>query len=52
MTLHDLFFYGYQLFGTIFVLGVASVVLETADDDDDDQDGGILQPCYITNPTR
>ena len=52
MTLHDLLYYGYQLFGTIFVLGVASMVLETADDDDDDQDGGILQPCYITNPTR
>ena len=49
MTLHDIFFYGYQLFGTMFALGVASIVLADQDDDDDDQDGGILQPCYATN---
>jgi len=48
MNLHDLFFYGYQLFGTMFVLGVATIVLESGDDDDDDRDGGILQPCYST----
>lgn len=50
MSLHDFFFYGYQVFATAFVLGVASIVLgEVEDDDDDDQDGGILQPCYVTN---
>jgi hypothetical protein len=48
MNLHDFFFYGYQIFGTMFVLGVATIVLETGDDDDDDRDGGILQPCYST----
>lgn len=32
-----------------FVLGVASVILDADDSDDDDQDGGILQPCYVTN---
>ena len=49
MNLHDFFYYGYQLFGTFFVLGVASAILNAQDDDDDDRDGGILQPCYVTN---
>ena len=50
MTLYDFIYYGAQAFTTFFVLGVASIVLELAeDDDDDDQDGGILQPCYVRN---
>ncbi len=49
MTLHDFLWYGFQTFATFFVLGVASIVFETENDDDDDQDGGILQPCYVTN---
>ena len=39
--------FGAKFFTTFFVLGVASVILDA--DDDDDQDGGILQPCYVTN---
>lgn len=46
--IYDFLYYGAQFFSTFFVLGVASIVLE-ADDDDDDQDGGILQPAYVTN---
>ena len=49
MTLHDFFLFGAKLFSTLFVLGVASVILEQVDDDDDDQGGGILQPVYVTN---
>lgn len=49
MSLHDFFFYGYQIFATMFVLGIASIILEENDDDDDDQGGGTLQPCYVTN---
>ena len=26
-----------------------ALLLEQEDNDDDDQDGGILQPCYVTN---
>jgi len=48
MTLHQFLYLGFQVFSTFFVLGVASIVLELQDDDDDDQDGGILQPCYVT----
>ena len=48
MTLHQFLYLGFQVFATFFVLGVASIVLEPQDDDDDDQDGGILQPCYVT----
>ena len=48
MTLLQFLWIGFQLFATFFVLGVASIILETEDDDsDDDQDGGILQPCYV-----
>ena len=46
MSLHDFFFYGYQVFATFFVLGVASAILDEGDDDDD-QGGGILQPAYV-----
>ena len=46
MSLHDFFLYGYQIFATFFVLGVASVILDEGDDDDD-QGGGILQPAYV-----
>lgn len=46
--IYSFLYYGAQFFTTMFVLGVASVLFET-DDDDDDQDGGILQPCYVTN---
>jgi hypothetical protein len=46
MTLHDFLLFGAQCFSTLFILGVATVVLEI-DDDDDDRDGGILQPCYV-----
>ena len=46
--IYDFLLFGAKFFTTFFVLGVASVILE-ADDDDDDQDGGILQPCYVTN---
>jgi hypothetical protein len=48
MTLHQFLYLGFQVFSTFFVLGVASILLETEDDDDDDRDGGILQPCYVT----
>ena len=45
MTLHQFLLIGYQLFATAFVLGVATIILDTEDeDDDDDRDGGILQP--------
>ena len=41
------------LFQVIFysvIAGAYVAVLElNQDDDDDDQDGGILQPCYVTN---
>ena len=46
MTHYDFFYFGAQCFTTLFVLGVASAILEPGDDDDDDRDGGILQPCY------
>lgn len=49
MNLHDFLVLGAKLFSTFFVLGVASVILEPLDDDDDDQDGGILQPVYVSN---
>lgn len=49
MTLYDFIYYGAQTFTTLFVLGVTAVILESSEDDDDDQDGGILQPCYVTN---
>ena len=48
MNLYEFLWLGFQTFSTFFVLGVASVVF-SQDDDDDDQDGGILQPCYVTN---
>lgn len=48
MTLHQFLYLGFQVFSTFFVLGVASILLETEDDDDNDRDGGILQPCYVT----
>ena len=48
MTLHQFLYLGFQVFSTFFVLGVASILLETEDDDDDDRDGGILQPCHVT----
>ena len=48
MTLHQFLYLGFQVFSTFFVLGVASIILETEDDDDDDRDGGILQPAYAT----
>lgn len=41
--------FGAKFFTTFFVLGVASVILDADDSDDDDSDGGILQPCYVTN---
>lgn len=48
MSLYHFLLYGAEFFATFFVLGVASIILETDDDDsDDDQDGGILQPCYV-----
>lgn len=49
MTLHQFLLIGYQLFATFFVLGVASIILDTEDEDDDnDMDGGILQPVRVT----
>jgi hypothetical protein len=47
MTLHQFLYLGFQVFSTFFVLGVASILLETEDDDDDPR-GGILQPCHVT----
>ncbi len=48
MTLHQFLLIGYQLFATCFVLGVATIILETEEDgDDDDSDGGILQPVRV-----
>ena len=49
MTFYDFLLLGAKLFSTLFVLGLAAIVLELTDDDDDDQDGGILQPVYVTN---
>ena len=46
MTLHQFLFIGYQLFATVFVLGVATVILDT-EDDDDDPSGGILEPIRV-----
>lgn len=41
---------GAKTFTTFFLLGVGSIVIdEMFADDDDNQDGGILQPCYVTN---
>ncbi|WVP99930.1 hypothetical protein [Synechococcus phage MA10] len=36
----------FQFVGTMFCLGFAYETLNN--DDDDDSDGGILQPCYVT----
>ena len=47
--LYDFLLLGAKVFSTFFVLGLASIISEIEDDDDDDQDGGILQPCYVTN---
>lgn len=47
MSLYDFLYFGAQCFTTLFVLGVASIILEPVDDDDDDLDGGILQPCHV-----
>ena len=47
--LYDFLVLGTKVFSTFFVLGLASIISEFEDDDDDDQDGGILQPCYVTN---
>ena len=41
--------FGAKFFTVFFAYGVASVFLNSQDDDDDDFDGGILQPCYVTN---
>ena len=49
MNLHDFLMFGYQLFATLFVLGVATVILDNEDDDDDEPGGGILQPVYVNN---
>jgi len=51
MTLHQFLLIGYQLFATFFVLGVASIILDTEEDDEDDDDlgGGTLIPCYQSN---
>lgn len=49
MTLHQFLLIGYQLFATAFVLGVATVILDTEEDDDDDPSGGTLIPCYQSN---
>lgn len=46
---YDFLLFGAKFFSTFFVLGVASIILETEDNDDDDQDGGILQPAYVTS---
>ena len=48
MTLHQFLLIGFQLFATAFVLGVASIILDTEEDDDDDEGGGILQPVTVT----
>lgn len=49
--IYDFLLFGAKFFTTFFVLGVASVILDASDDsdDDDDSNGGILQPCYVTN---
>lgn len=47
--IYTFLYLGAQCFTTLFVLGVASVILAPPDDDDDDQGGGILQPAYTTN---
>jgi hypothetical protein len=52
LTLHQFLLIGYQLFATCFVLGVASIILDTEEDDEDSDDddfgGGILQPVTVT----
>ena len=46
MDLFHFLLYGFETFATFFVLGVASIILETEDDDDDDLGGGKLIPCH------
>jgi len=48
MTLYQFLYLGFQVFATFFVLGVASILLETEDDDDDPR-GGKLIPCHDYN---
>lgn len=46
MTVFEVLGLLFQFVGTMFCLGFAYETLNN--DDDDDQDGGILQPCYVT----
>jgi hypothetical protein len=49
LTLHQFLLIGYQLFATAFVLGVATIILESGEDDSDDDDfgGGTLIPVRV-----
>lgn len=44
MNLYHFLLYGFETFATFFVLGVASIILDTEDEDDDDLGGGTLIP--------
>ena len=46
MDLTILFF---QVVFYSLITGAYIALLSDTNDDDDDQDGGILQPCYVTN---
>ena len=47
--MEQLLIFTIQLIAYSIIGGAYFVLLSDANDDDDDQDGGILQPCYVTN---
>lgn len=49
MTGLDLLLLCLQAIAVGVVLGLAQGIIDLENDDDDDQDGGILQPVYVTN---
>lgn len=49
MTVFDIFFLCLQAITLGAVLGLAQGLIDLENDDDDDQDGGILQPVYVTS---
>ena len=49
MTGPELLLLSLQAIALGAVLGLAQGLIDLENDDDDDQDGGILQPVYVTN---